>query len=83
MLLYGDDDRDVSIGASFFGVVRIYAHWDSRNLFLQVVNALLCDVAYNMGDFLFLSVNFFLYQDGRVGGIIHCDILVLFLMDFL
>ena len=82
VLLHGDDDGKVSIGASLFEVVGIYAHYDSHNFFLQVVDAFLCDVADDTGDFIFLSVDFFLERYGRVGGIRHCDVLVPFLMDF-
>ena len=83
VLLHGDDDGEVSIGASFLVVCVIYVHYYSRDFFLQVVYAFLCDVADDTGDFLFLSVNCLLDQNGRVGGLMHCEVWVLFLTDFL
>ena len=37
-------------------MVGLYAHYDSRYFFLQVVHAFLFDIADDTGDFLFLSV---------------------------
>ena len=67
ILLHGDDDCELSISASFLEVVELYNHKDSCVLFLQIVYALLRDVTNDTGDFLLLSIDFFLEIYGCVG----------------
>ena len=78
ILLNGDDDGEVSIGATSLEVVGLYACYDSHDFFLQVLGDFLRDVAIDTGDFIFLGIDCFLDRDVRDNGIRYCDVLVLF-----